>query len=545
MYGFCLNIYLHYVTSDTGACTCNGGILKKFLFILVFFISFLAANEGGVKFRLEPYDNLSPKEELSFFVPFPKGVLKGDEDIMLDFPELKIFARKKIIASWEDKSVKVIQLSFRGLEGRPILEGKVVWGTFEKERKEDEEKAGNEASGAKKEPEKLPEWQKEKLKKALGKIDSYANPPEYKVKVLAIFEPRWYCDSKVWGDLFPSEDNFNWRRYERKFDASYKENVLPARKSGQAELSYYDTAHALFQMYMRSGNKEYLYAGHKETKRYIEEEIIKDGQFRGQHVNGKGIPLPWRGLRVLYIEGLVDDYILTGDTSSLEWAKAMGDQFVKNIKDSDLKINERNPGWPTLELLALYNVTGDEKYLNKAKKIIDVVLSWQDASGGWKRVYEDKEECSHGHKGGSAFMTTILCEGLIHYHLMTGDKRVEKALVKAADWLLNEMYMPNQKTFRYIQCPQSTAAGTYSLNPMYIEMLGYATYISKDEKYRRVAREVMSDTVKTGNYANHIKEFAQCFRSSSRGLYWLYKDYVSETKTTPQKPVEDVTKELK
>ncbi|MFH1075190.1 MAG: hypothetical protein V1752_08895, partial [Candidatus Firestonebacteria bacterium] len=424
--------------------------MSKYALIFIFLSSFFSANEGGIKLRLEPYDNLSPKEKLTFLVPLPRGILTGNEDILLDFPGLQLFAKHKIICSWEDKSVKVMELSLKGLEGRPVLEGKIIWGHFEKERKEAEEreKIENEEVLSKKTPEKLPGWQKEKLKNALKKIDSFSKPADYKIKVLAVFEPKWYCDSKVWGDLFPSSDNFNWRQYERKFEASYKENVVPAKKSEQAELSYYDTAHVLFQMYLRSGNKEYLYAGHKEAKRYIDEEILKDGQYKGQHVNGKGIPLPSPGLCLLYIEGLVDDYILTGDTSSLEWAKTLGNQFLKNIKESDLKINERNPGWPTLELLALYNITGEEWYLNKAKHIIDAVLGWQDLSGGWKRVYENKEECPHGHIGGSAFMTTILCEGLIHYHLMTGDKKVEKALIKAADWLINEMYMPNQKTFR-------------------------------------------------------------------------------------------------
>ncbi|MFH1074014.1 MAG: hypothetical protein V1752_02900, partial [Candidatus Firestonebacteria bacterium] len=117
--------------------------------------------------------------------------------------------------------------------------------------------------------------------------------------------------------------------------------------------------------------------------------------------------------------------------------------------------------------------------------------------------------------------------------------------VKAADWLINEMYMPNQKTFRYIQCPLFTAPGTYSINPMFIEMLGYATYLSKDEKYRNVAIEVLDDTVKTGKYANYFDEFGQCFRSSGRGLFWLYKDYLEIIKMKLEKARLEVTKEKK
>ena len=142
-------------------------------------------------------------------------------------------------------------------------------------------------------------------------------------------------------------------------------------------------------------------------------------------------------------------------------------------------------------------------------------------------------------------MTAILAEGLIQYHLRTGDKKVEKSIVKAAEWLLSEIYMPNQKSFRYIQCPQSTASATYSLNPIFIELLGYATFISKDEKYRNIAIEVMDETIATGNYAKYADEFAECFRSSSRGLYWLYKDYKDNIKSKLEKMSRELTKEGK
>jgi len=512
-----------------------GGFLNRYIVFLLLLTAFFSAKDGEVSFKLEAYDNLSREDKVSFIVPFPEGFLTGTEDVLLVFPEQKLFPKQKIISKWKDNSVKLLELSVKGLEGRPVLAGKLLLGTFEKERKEAVEKEllENPELQKNKEAEKLPGWQKEKLKTALGKIETFSKPQEYKIKAFAIFEPKWYCETRVWGELLPAADNFRWRGYEEKFKSGYILFVLPGKKPEKTELSYYDTAHALFQMYLRDGNKEYLSAGHKEAKRYIDEELFREGPYYGQHRRGKGIPLPPAGLSLLYLQGLADDYILTGDTASLEWAKIMGEQLLKNIRESDLKLNEFNSGWPTVELLALYNLTGEERYFNKAKNIIELALGWQDVSGGWKRVYLESEGCTHGHKGGSAFMTAILCEGLINYHLLTGDKKTEKALLKAADWLIKEMYIPNQRAFRYTQCPLSTAPGIYSLNPLFLEMLGYATYISKDEKYRNVALEVLEDTIKTGNYADSPETFVACYRNSGKGLYWLYKNYVPVFKKKP------------
>ncbi|OGF47099.1 MAG: hypothetical protein A2231_05780 [Candidatus Firestonebacteria bacterium RIFOXYA2_FULL_40_8] len=114
--------------------------MKRYILAVMFLASFIAAEDIGLKFRLEPYDNISPKENISFFVPFAKGVLTGNEDILLAFPGLKIFPQKKIICSWDDKSVRVLELSLAGLEGRTTLEGVIYWGNLEKQKKEAEEK---------------------------------------------------------------------------------------------------------------------------------------------------------------------------------------------------------------------------------------------------------------------------------------------------------------------------------------------------------------------------------------------------------------------
>ena len=112
---------------------------------------------------------------------------------------------------------------------------------------------------------------------------------------------------------------------------------------------------------------------------------------------------------------------------------------------------------------------------------------------------------------------------------MTGDEKVKNSIVRANEWLVNVMYQPDKKTFRYFECTEKwdsnmNTLGYYALNPMYFEMLGYASYISGNDKYLKVGREIAEDSInKTKNYAGHLKEFNEAYRNSGRGLYWLVK----------------------
>ena len=466
--------------------------MSKYLFCFLCLSSFLAAG-NSIAVTVEAINDIEGGT-VNFGVPFPKGTLKGNESLEFSTEKEKLSVSFRVISKWEDGTVRAVFCSLNTtLSAGQTLSGALTWVPGSGEAK--------------------PLEQSELTRIEIKDIKAF-------VKV----DPKWICNSGVFGYILPSEENGEYAKYEKRFKSAYEQCVKNVKK-GKIEISYYDLAHALYSMALRSGNKEYYLAAHKETKRYIDEELIKEGSLKGQNKSASGNPLPWRGLRVMYIEGLVDDYLVTGDGESLMYAELQANNFVNCIREKDMYVNERNPGWPILELLNFYELTGKKEYREKAEWIINIVLGWQDkASGGWKRVYEDKEECNHPeHRGGSAFMTTILMEGLIRYHMLTGDEKVRIAIIRGNDWLINEMYIPSAKTFKYIQCPEREGS-VLSLNTMFFEMLGYASYLSKDGKYDKVTKEVVESTIKSGNYANHVKEFAQAFRSSGRGLYWLVKN---------------------
>lgn len=246
---------------------------------------------------------------------------------------------------------------------------------------------------------------------------------------------------------------------------------------GLHEFFYYDLSHAAYQQYLRTGDFRLFTAAYAAERVYREKMIVHDGPHAGQagdaqatnypeavKMNGRWAAywkvntadelIPWNGLRTLYIEGLLDDWQLTADPRSFHIARLVADALVKDIPKQGLflRINERNPGWPLVELTYFYDIVREEKYLATAKLIVDDLLQWQAPTGGWLREYEDEAECPHRCVGGQPFMHSILLQGLIRYHDLTGDQRVRACLLKGVDWLLTDAagWRPEQGGWVYL-----------------------------------------------------------------------------------------------
>jgi hypothetical protein len=56
-------------------------------------------------------------------------------------------------------------------------------------------------------------------------------------------------------------------------------------------------------------------------------------------------------------------------------------------------------------------------------------------------------------------MVGILMVGLKRYHEATGDRRVADAIVRAAQYCIDAMWVPDKSAFRYTSCPHSSVGG--------------------------------------------------------------------------------------
>jgi len=154
---------------------------------------------------------------------------------------------------------------------------------------------------------------------------------------------------------------------------------------------------------------------------------------------------------------LLDHYFLTGDRRSLEVATRIGSKAAFRVTTDFDFGNCRSAGWPLILAVAMYNATYDKAYLNAAKIMVEKVLQRQTPDrGGWVRALR-RDHCRNTppHHGNAAFMVGVLLSGLKKYHRETQDERVAKSIIAASDYLINELWIPKNKCFRYTSCPDT------------------------------------------------------------------------------------------
>ena len=98
------------------------------------------------------------------------------------------------------------------------------------------------------------------------------------------------------------------------------------------------------------------------------------------------------------------------------------------------------------------------------------------------------------HMGNATFMVGVLMAGLRRYHLITRDPRVRKCVIRAAEYLIDANWLPEEKVFRYTNCPHIWHG--VEMNAQMIEGVAYAWRLSRSEKIREVL----------------VDSFERCFR---------------------------------
>ncbi len=355
-----------------------------------------------------------------------------------------------------------------------------------------------------------------------------AHVTAFQEPLLAIAPPAWYCDSEAFGDLKPRETSA-FPEYDTMMERSL-ESYLADRERGReygmlnfgdwyGERRYnwgnieYDTQHALFLQYIRTGDRRFFIPGEWAARHNMDVDTVHfhDKPFRvgGQYTHCMGhvggydwvgpTAIPRGGFSVSHswVEGLLDYYCLTGDRRAVETAQLIADLYnTRDLRNYDFT-NCRIPGWHLIMTMAMFNATNDRYYLNAAKIIVERVLERQTPveppieggrlNGGWTRMlvpghcYCDPPR----HIGNAGFMVGILLAGLKAFHQVTGDKAVEQTIIRGADYLIRDVWEPDINGFRYTSCPHSSK-GTGNIR----KLLGiaYAYRLTGDEYFGEIAR---------------------------------------------------------
>lgn len=350
-----------------------------------------------------------------------------------------------------------------------------------------------------------------------------------------VLPARWLCVSEAAGEQIPMQIN----RFSGGPMTKYEENIqnnYPAMRDKPwsddvADDGYYDITHVFYQLYVRAGNEDYFKSARREAVHY-REGIVRIGPDRGSHKQHKQT-------RYVYVEGMIDDYLLTGDTKSLVTAGYMA-EYLKKSYDPDKAFfpksatrfwTEREAAFPFLGIISYYELTGDKNYLIAAKNIMRNLYrtqnEWPDRGGFIHNLYShDPEEGARRNEyGGSPFMTGLLLEAVVKYHQVTNSNIAKDSIFKALDWLMNQALAPDGNSFVYTTAVQNKNEGHPDLNLLIAHAFGYGYKISGYTK-----KEYLDFGSKIFNYgANNAflgnrKHFNQNYRSSGHFLAYIEKD---------------------
>jgi len=378
--------------------------------------------------------------------------------------------------------------------------------------------------------------------------------------LMAVAPPRWYADSGAFGEITVADPT---RAVVRDYDKKVSETLDVYLKDRDKIREYgmfnfgdwwgerlinwgnieYDTQHAFFLQFVRSGDLRFFWAGdeaethnrdvdtvhyHAKSERvgcvylhcigHVGDYLAKSplpGKDQGIARGGFTVSHTW-------CEGHMDHYFLTGDRRSFETAIKIADHYdIYRFTNNYDFTNCRDAGWHLILTLAVYRATGDPFYLNAARIIVERVLERQTPKpkfntkgGGWRRMLVPGHcLCEPAHYGNAGFMVGVLLTGLKWYHLETGDPRVANSIIMGANFLVDDMWVEEVGGFRYTSCPVSSK-GVFS-NFLVFDGIGYAYRLTQkagrpDAKLAHVLRKGTDPAIQ--NMRGMGKSFSQFIR---------------------------------
>ena len=309
----------------------------------------------------------------------------------------------------------------------------------------------------------------------------------------------------------------------------------PFRRNNEFGISY-----AMLFHYLRTGDVSFFEEGIAFAKHFRDVDTLHFGTMQGKsirhtdnHVDGgTGYDMGHQ-----WVEGMLLDYLLTGDRRGLEVAREMAIPLIEfshhtssrlKAKPHTISTNERNLGWTLLSLMFLEEVTGDTQHADAIQALIEGVVASQDQERGhWPRSLPHPDFPT----GGSSFMLGVLTEALMRYHEKTGDPAVARSIVKSSYWLSDEMWNPEEKNIRYKQWDQFWDHYNDGRTiPMILPGMIYAEHLGRNElRYRQIIDDTLQVYARScADLDNHgegrvFKSMGMMSRSMPRFFYYYEK----------------------
>jgi hypothetical protein len=215
---------------------------------------------------------------------------------------------------------------------------------------------------------------------------------------------------------------------------------------------YYEWPYSMLQHYLRMGNREFFDVAEDMVRhRYDIDQyhVLKTAPYLGgfqRYEKGEHGNLSRQGPNNTQWEintapshtwnrCLLLHWALTGDPRSMETAQENG-QAYRNFFFGQHKLGEkpklpwgefRSPGWAIENFLALYEYTGEKKYLDWANEVFTkTLLAMEQENGGKGHIIKDGKQ--------GAQFTSYIVEPICRLHHLTGRTDVGDFLKRVLDW---------------------------------------------------------------------------------------------------------------
>ena len=178
-----------------------------------------------------------------------------------------------------------------------------------------------------------------------------------------------------------------------------------------------------------------------------------------------------------WTEGFLDYYFLTGRLEGLEAAVSVAENVLRHMARPEMSepgaTSVREGGWALRAMVGMWLGTGEERWRDESRRIVDTFLQWADGYGALLAPYT-----SHSMPR-VPFMISLTVASLGRYLLVADDARVKNLIVEVMDDLIAHCLGPDG-IFYYKELPslQRTAPTPHAL-----EALTYAFRISGDRRY--------------------------------------------------------------
>lgn len=348
--------------------------------------------------------------------------------------------------------------------------------------------------------------------KSMSLDDLVVQSLQFQYPDVGMLPEAWYRDSGVWENLFPESKNQAIERglidmadgRNRGLGMMHwgdgPDHGYTQQGRGKGGLVWtnneYDFPHAMFLLFAKTGERRFRDAGFVAAQHWIDVDFCHHSddpmKMGGQPIHTTGHVTGGVTPSHEWTEGLIDFYHLTGKREALEKAISIADNMIYQLESPKFSklggFAARETGWAMRGLIAVYNETKDDKYLNACRKIAEQFLAWKEEWGAFLAPYTSHSRVR------VPFMISIAVNALYRYYTATKDDRIPELIIEEMSDLLDNCVMPDGRFF-YKELPglHRRAGGAREM-----EALCHAYNLSGEKRFLEQTSKMMDSMMDRG-----------------------------------------------